>query len=96
MNKKSMDMNMFGILIGAIVVIIVAGSVIWIVKGGLFNSQQNVVYLSSCKNQGGTCRPGPDCLPGETGFYKNGCPEVVDGKIKDAKSEYCCIKKDNA
>lgn len=93
MNKKSMDMNMFGIISGAIVVIVVALLVIFIVKGGLFNSQKTVVYLSSCQNQGGTCRPGPECLPGETGFYKNGCPDSTGDKTADPKAEYCCIKK---
>ena len=95
MNKKSMDMNMFGILIGAIVVIIVAGLVIWIVRGGLLTGEKNVVYLSSCKNQGGHCAVKCDSNT-ENGFYKNGCPDLTGDKTADPKAEYCCIKKDNA
>ena len=95
MKKKGMEMGTFGILAGAIVVLIVAALVIWIVKGGLLAGEKNVVYLSSCKNQGGHCEI--KCDPNtENGFYKNGCPDMTGDKTADSAKEYCCINKDNA
>ncbi|MBI4453242.1 hypothetical protein HY636_01220 [Candidatus Woesearchaeota archaeon] len=83
-----MDISFWGVLIGAIVAIVIGGTILFIVRGGLFVGDKNVKILSSCKNFGGTCEI--KCLPGYTEFSKLGCPD--DDKKKDF--ETCCVPKE--
>jgi len=86
-NKKAFEGGIWWIIIGAVVALIVAGMVLFIVGGGLSTGKQNVDLLASCRNQGGTCKE--TCVRDETGFYKSGnCPDDPAGN-----NEYCCIPK---
>ena len=89
--KKGVD---WGILTGAILVLIILGILLFIIPQRLLAGGKNVDYLGSCKNQGGTCKV--NCGPDETGFFKSGCPFDTNGngKIDDnEKGDYCCIPK---
>ena len=80
-----MEGGMWWIIISAIVAIIVAGIVLYIVKGGLSAGKENIGALASCKSRGGDCQA--DCGSDKDGFYKYGeCG-------KDGKPDYCCIPK---
>ena len=81
-SKKSME-AMWWIIMSAVVAIIVAGIILYIVKGGLSAGKENIDALASCKSRGGECNS--PCPSGQDGFYKYGeC-------AKDNK--YCCIPK---
>jgi len=82
-NKRAMEGGMWWIIIGAIVAIIVAGVILYIVKGGLSAGKENIDVLASCKSRGGECKL--SCPSGQDGFYKYGdCAK---------NNEYCCIPK---
>ena len=89
-NKKAMEGGMWWIIIGAIVAIIVAGVILFIVKGGLSAGKENIDILAHCESQGGKCINAllPDgkspCASGEQSYYKfSGC----------SNTQYCCIPK---
>lgn len=81
-NKKAVD-NMWWIIIGAIVAIVVGASLLYIVRGGLATQQKNIAALSSCGNLGGRCST-TECPPAETSFSSYGCD----------KNEVCCVPKE--
>jgi len=75
------------VIVGAIIVLIIAGIVLFIVPSGIFKQSKNVDYLSSCENQKGHCKPAAsDCQQGTSAFLGYGCPKTQDGK-----DQYCCI-----
>jgi len=96
-NKKAVEGGMWWIIIGAVVAIAIGFIILFIVRGGLYTGKQNIDLLSSCKNQGGTCKESKDsCGQDETAFFKIGCPdENGDGKISDKEEgkNWCCIKQ---
>ena len=91
--QKRGELETWHIVLGAIVAIVVASLVIYLVKGGLFTQQKNVNLLSSCKSLGGTCLnvelTNKDCPSGYTNVYEYGCP---DGEDKSLKT--CCVPKE--
>jgi len=87
-NKKAMEGGTWWIIMGAIVAIIVAGIIIFIVKDGLFQGKKGVEFLNSCGGQGGTCETKEDCdkKAGSSRIYK--FSECAKGSL-----DYCCIPK---
>lgn len=90
-NKKSMEGGTWWIIIGAIVAIMVAAIILYIVRGGLISGKESVDFLGDCKGQNGHCEPcdtatgcKSPCTSTESGFFQfRGCNE----------NEYCCIPK---
>jgi len=87
-NKKAMEGGTWWIIIGAIVAIMVAGIILFIVKEGLFAGKDSVDFLGDCKGQNGVCESKTTCDekgPQYSKFYKlGGCTGATD---------YCCIPK---
>ena len=84
-----MEGGMWWIIIGALVAIIVAGIILYIVKGGLSAGKENIDALASCKNRGGTCEA--SCTSDKDGYFKfGGCP---DNGNPTTPNNYCCIPK---
>ena len=91
-NKRAMEGGMWWIIIGAIVAVVVAGIILFIVKGGLSAGKDNIDILAHCKSQGGRCvdedkdsegKSKSPC-PNEASYYKfSGC----------SATQYCCIPK---
>ncbi len=86
-----MEGGMWWIIIGAIVAVVVAGIILFIVKGGLSAGGKNIDALASCTNQGGHCEGvdptnnKPKCSSTESSYYKfGGC---------SGNTLYCCIPK---
>jgi hypothetical protein len=93
--KRAMEGGTWWLIVGAVLAIAISVIILFIVKGGLFAGKKNVDFLSSCKNQGGTCRI--ECKEDEIGFYGLNCPDEdgsgeIDGSEKK-ENKYCCIKK---
>lgn len=91
-NKKAMEGGTWMIIVGAIVAIMIAGIILYIVKGGLETGKQNVDALASCESQGGHCKLRfclgtkpcvSKCGTNEESYYEFGCP----------KFNYCCLPK---
>jgi len=83
----AMEGGMWWIIIGAIVAIIVAGIILFIIKGGLSTSKENIDALASCRSQGGRCvdedsAGKSQCNSNEASYYKFG---------ECSATEYCCI-----
>ena len=95
MNNKKGDGNMFWILVIAIVAIIAGGLFIYMFKGGLAKSGENVNNLNSCATMHGKCVEEASCGSDSTKI-KIGCPEIANGKAVDPKKDTCCISKNNA
>lgn len=88
-NKKSMEGGMWWIIIGAIVSIVVAGIILFIVKGGLSAGKENIDILASCGSRGGKCEV--SCDSDKDRYFKfGGCPKDEDMAVDD---NYCCIPK---
>ena len=88
MNKKASG-EVWWIIIGAVAAIFVLIIVLTIVKDGLSRGKDDVVFLQSCKNQGGKCEK--NCGGNEEGFYRSGgCPDDGDAATDDVN---CCIPK---
>lgn len=87
-NKKAMEGGTWWIIIGAIVAIMVAGIIIYIVKEGLFSGKESVKFLGDCEGQSGICETKDKCDgkgPTYSKFYKlGGCTGTKN---------YCCIPK---
>lgn len=88
-NKKSMEGGIWWIILSAIVAVVVAGIIIYIVKGGLSAGGKNIDSLAKCESQGGRCA-GADsdgkskCKPNEASYHNfGGC----------SLAQYCCIPK---
>lgn len=89
-NKRAMEGGMWWIIIGAIVAVVVAGIILFIVKGGLSAGKENIDVLAHCKSQGGRCVEADSegkstCTSNEAPYYKFGGCSVP--------KPYCCISK---
>lgn len=92
-NKKAMEGGTWWIIIGAIVAIMIAAIILFIVKGGLYSGQDSVNFLQSCNGQGGVCLQKGQCADGREFYKLGGCPDQKKTPPDPDGSDYCCIPK---